>query len=84
MYYKHVTIVIYNQSDSGIYCQHVITYASNSSLALARVINYTPRVINYAPRVMHQIVASLTIVTYNRSMFIVQGQMLKLLTSVIN
>jgi hypothetical protein len=52
-----------------MYYKCVIALAS----ALARVINYTPRVVNYAPRVVLQIVASLTIVIYDRIMFMLQA-----------
>jgi hypothetical protein len=41
--------------------------------ALGRVVNYAPRVINYTPRVMLLIVSSLTMIVYDRNMFIVHA-----------
>ncbi len=49
----------------------VISYTS-TSLVLTRVTYYTPSIINYAPRVTHEIVASPTIVIYDRNWFKVQ------------
>jgi hypothetical protein len=69
LYYQHITVIIYDRSDSGLYFKHVINHASSrvaSALALARVANYVPRV-------TFQIVASLMIVIYNCNVFIVQA-----------
>ncbi len=66
-----------------LYYKCVVNYVSSNTvlaLALAAVINYTPRVVNYAPRVTLQTVASLMIVIYDRNMSIVRtaGKLLAL------